>query len=122
MQFDQRTQAALRSVGLSMDEIREASEHVVTATQEAATEIEAFFGGKMYSDMDRAHSSGGVQEHTVEYVDLFTHAAYIRGYLRFESWGVPIEGGRVLDDGTVELTLGATVNDRVRFADDPDRL
>lgn len=124
MHFDQRTQAALRSVGLSMEEIREASTHVVTATRETAAGIESFFEDKetVHSDMDRAHSSDRVQEHTVEYVDCYTHAADLRGYLRFDSWGVPIEGGRVLDDGTVELTLGPTVNDRVRFADDPGRL
>lgn len=124
MHFDQRTQAALREVGLSMAEIQDASDHAVTATQETATGIEAFFGEKetVYSNMDRAHSSGGVQEHTVEYVDCYTHAADIRGYLRFEDWGVPIEGGRVLDDGSVELALGPTVHDRVRFVDDPDQL
>lgn len=123
MHFDQRTQAALREVGLSMAEIQDASDHVVTATRETATEIEAFFeDGVVYSEMDRAHSSGGVQEHAVEYVDCYTHAADIRGYLRFESWGVPIEGGRVLDDGSVELALGPTVHDRVRFVDDPGQL
>lgn len=123
MHFDQRTQAALRAVGLSMEEIQEASDHVVAATRETAAEIEAFFeDGVAYSNMDRAHSSGGVQEHTIEYIDCYTHAADIRGYLRFEGWGVPIEGGRVLDDGSVELTLGPTVHDRVRFVADPDRL
>lgn len=123
MHFDQRTQAALRAIGLSMDEIREASDHAVAITRETASEIEAFFEGRktVYSDMDRAHSTGGVQEHAVEYVDLYTHAADIRGYLRFDSWGVPIEDGRVLDD-QVELTLGPTVHDRVRFAADPNQL
>lgn len=124
MHFDQRTQAALRAVGLSMEEIQEASDHVVDATRETAAEIEAFFGAKeiVYSNMDRAHSSSDIQEHAVEYVDCYTHAADIRGYLRFEGWGVPIEGGRVLDDGSVELTLGPTVHDRVRFVADPDQL
>ncbi|RRJ33495.1 DUF7532 family protein [Halocatena pleomorpha] len=123
MHFDQRTQAALRAVGLSMDEIQTASEHAVTATRETAAEITAFFeADTVYSEMDRAHSSGGIQEHSVEYVDCYTHAADIRGYLRFDSWGVPIEGGRVLDDGSVELALGPTVHDRVRFVDDPEQL
>ncbi|WP_248907488.1 DUF7532 family protein [Halocatena marina] len=123
MHFDQRTLAALRAVGLSMDEIREASEHAVTATRETASEIETFFEEHevVYSDMDRAHSASETQEHTVEYIDLYTHAADIRGYLRFDSWGVPVEGGRVLDD-RIELTLGPTVHDRVRFTDDPSRL
>lgn len=123
MHFDQRTQAALRAVGLSIEEMQEASDQVVAATQETAAEITAFFEvNTVYSEMDRAHSSGGVQEHTVEYVDCYTHAADIRGYLRFENWGVPIEGGRALDDGSIELTLGPTVHDRVRFVDDPDQL
>lgn len=124
MHFDQRTQAALRSVGLSMEEIQKASDHAVEATSETAASIEAFFEGRdaVYSDMDRAHSTGDIQEHAVEYIDLYTHAADLRGYLRFDSWGVPVEGGRVLDDGIVELTLGPTVHDRVQFADDPDRL
>lgn len=123
MHFDQRTQAALRAVGLSMDEIQEASEHVVADTRETAAEITAFFeADTVYSEMDRAHSSGGIQEHTVEYVDCYTHADDIRGYLRFESWGVPIEGGRVLEDGSVELSLGPTVHDRIRFVDAPEQL
>jgi len=81
----------------------------------------------VYSDMDLAHSTGDVQEHSVEYLDLFTHADDIRGYLRFESWGVWVEDGRLLRDGEdgpelVELTLGPTVHDRVRFAADPEEL
>ncbi|WP_330632088.1 DUF7532 family protein [Halocatena halophila] len=123
MHFDQRTQAALRSVGLSQEQIQQASDHAVAATEKTANELESFFEREtVYSTMDRAHSSSDIQEHTVEYIDIFTHAADIRGYLRFDSWGVPIEGGRALDDGTVELTLGGTVNDRVRFADSSDML
>lgn len=124
MHFDQRTQTALREVGLTMEEINEASEHVVTATQDAADDLTAFFEGNevIYSDMDRAHSASDIQEHAVEYIDLYTHAADIRGYIRFDSWGVPVEGGRILDDGSVELTLGPTVNGRVRFATDRDVL
>ena len=66
--------------------------------------------------MDRAHSASEFPEHTVEYLDLFTHADDIRGYLRFDTWGVPVEGGRVLSDEVVELSLGPTVDGRVRFA------
>ena len=72
--------------------------------------------------MDRAHSASDIQEHTVEYVDCYTHAADIRGYLRFDTWGVPIEGGRVLSEKMVELTLGPTVDDRVRFATERSQL
>lgn len=124
MHFDQRTQAALRAVGLSPEEIETASEHVVRATSEAAADLEAFFeeGGIYYSDMDLAHSNEDIQTHEVEFLDLYTHAADIRGYLRFESWGVPVEGGRVLEDGLVELRLGATVHGRVRFAPDREAL
>lgn len=132
MHFDQRTQAALRAVGLSMDEIRAASDRVVAATQDTASDLETFFDGRevVYSDMDRAHSASEIQEHDVAFIDLYTHAADLRGYLRFDSWGVPIEDGRVLgsDDAdetnneVIELTLGSTVNDRVRFATDADHL
>ncbi|MUV90974.1 hypothetical protein GJ629_14640 [Halapricum sp. CBA1109] len=124
MHFDQRTQRALRAAGLSTDEIESVSEDVVAATRQAASDLESFFDGRdtVYSDMDRAHSADDVHEHTVEYCDLFTHAADIRGYLRFDSWGVPVEGGRVLADGRVELTLGPTVDDRVRFAAEPEDL
>jgi hypothetical protein len=124
MHFDQRTQRALRDVGLSSDEIAAASEHVVEATAEAAADIEAFFDGldTVHSDMDLAHSASDVVEHDVEYVDLYTHAADLRGYLKFDGWGVAVEGGRVLTDDTVELTLGPTVHDRVRFTTDPESL
>jgi hypothetical protein len=124
MHFDQRTQHALREIGLSTDEIEAASETVVEATREDAARLETFFEGRetIYSDMDRAHSSTDYPEHAVEFLDLYTHAADIRGYLRFDSWGVPIEGGRVLDEDLVELTLGPTVDGRVRFAPDRDSL
>jgi hypothetical protein len=124
MHFDQRTQRALREVGLSTAEIEAASDTVVEATEADAGRLETFFEGRetIYSDMDRAHSSTTYPEHAVEYLDLFTHAADIRGYLRFDSWGVPVEGGRVLDEGLVELMLGPTVDDRVRFAPDRDSL
>lgn len=118
MHFDQRTQRALREVGLSTDEIREASKHVVETTEADAEELEAFFADleTVYSDMDQAHSAEAFPEHEVEYLDLFTHADDIRGYLRFSTWGVPVEGGRVLSENVVELALGDTVNDRVQFA------
>lgn len=124
MHFDQRTQRALREVGLSVDELREASDRVAELTREDADALQSFFDGRstVYSDMDRAHSASDIQEHAVEFLDLYTHAEELRGYLRFDSWGVPVEGGRPLDDGTVELTLGPTVDDRVRFAADRDAL
>ncbi|WP_136688271.1 DUF7532 family protein [Halorhabdus amylolytica] len=125
MHFDPRTQAALREVGLSTTELRTASELVVEATREEATALEAFFESvdTVISDMDRAHSDERYPEHTLEYVDLYTHAADIRGYIRFEGWGVPVEGGRILEDGTlVELSLGPTIDDRVRFTHDRDAL
>ena len=124
MHFDSRTQRALREVGLSTDDIVEADEHVKRYTSEDAEALVAFFEAHdaVYSDMDLAHSAGGVTEHAVDHVDCYTHADSIRGYLKFETWGVPIEGGRPLDDDTVELTLGPTVNGRTRFAADRDAL
>lgn len=124
MHFDQRTQAALRAVGLTTEEIREASDAVAAAVERDADELRAFFadGGTVYSDMEMAHSASEIQEHEVEFVDLFTHGSDLRGYLRFDTWGVPVEGGRVLSDETVELSLGPTVDARVRFAHDPDPL
>ncbi|MFB6084901.1 MAG: hypothetical protein ABEJ94_11730 [Halorientalis sp.] len=124
MHFDQRTQRALREAGLSTDEIEAASERVVDATAEAADAIEDFFDGleTVHSDMDLAHGTGDAVEHDVAYVDLHTHADDLRGYLKFDGWGVYVEGGRVLSDDTVELTLGPTVHDRVRFSTDPDSL
>ena len=46
----------------------------------------------------------------------------IRGYLRFDTWGVSVADGRILSEDSVELTLGPTVHDRVRFAADRDAL
>ncbi|EMA15652.1 DUF7532 family protein [Haloarcula marismortui] len=124
MHFTQREQQALRDAGVEQATIEAASDAVVEATDDAAGELEAFFDGRetVYSDMDIAHSSSEIQEHTVEYCDLFTHADDIRGYLRFDTWGVPVEGGRVLTDEKVELSLGPTVHGRVRFAADEDAL
>ena len=118
MHFDQRTQRALREAGLSTDEIRETSNRVVEATEDDADRLEAFFADleTVYSDMDQAHSAEAFPEHEVEYLDLFTHANDIRGYLRFSTWGVPVEGGRVLSADVIELALGDTVNNRVQFA------
>ncbi|WP_160133328.1 DUF7532 family protein [Halococcus salsus] len=118
MHFDQRTQRALREAGLSTDEIREASKRVVEATEDDAERLETFFADleTVYSDMDQAHSAEAFPEHEVEYLDLFTHANDIRGYLRFSTWGVPVEGGRVLSEDLVELSLGDTVNSRIQFA------
>ena len=124
MHFTQREQQALRDAGVDQETVEAASDAVVAATDDAAAELEAFFDGleTVYSDMDIAHSSSEIQEHTVEYCDLFTHADDIRGYLRFDTWGVPVEGGRVLSDEKVELSLGPTVHGRVRFAAGEDAL
>jgi len=124
MHFTQREQQALRDAGVDQETVEAASDAVVAATDDAAAELEAFFDGleTVYSDMDIAHSSSEIQEHTVEYCDLFTHADDIRGYLRFDTWGVSVEGGRVLSDEKVELSLGPTVHGRVRFAADEDAL
>lgn len=118
MHFDQRTQLALRDAGLTTDEMRAVSEAVVEATSEEADALEAFFGdgGAVYSDMDQAHSTAEFPEHRVEYLNLYTHAADLRGYLRFDTWGAYVEDGRVLSEEVVELALGPTVHDRVRFA------
>jgi len=118
MHFDPREQAALREVGLTTEELQAASEAVADAVAEAATDLEAFFDehDTVYSTMDQAHSSAEFPEHEVRWLDTYTHAADLRGWLRFDTWGVPVEDGRVLSDGTVELTLGPTVNGRVRFA------
>ena len=124
MHFDQRTQRALREVGLETDELRAASEAVVEAVEEDATALEAFFDAHetVYSDMEMAHSSADYPEHAVEDLDLTTHADEMRGWLRFETWGVYVEDGRLLPDGSVELTLGPTIHDRVRFAPDRETL
>lgn len=123
MHFDPRTQEALRAVGLTTEELREASDRVTEAVREEADALEAFFEGTTYySDLEMAHSTSDVQEHEVEYLDLYTHGADLRGYLRFDSWGAYVEDGRVLNDETVELSLGPTVHARVRFARDPDAL
>ena len=124
MHFDQRTQQALRDVGLESEDLRAASEAIVEAVDADAAALEEFFDehDAVYSDMDMAHSSSEYPEHAVEYLDLTTHADEMRGWLRFDAWGVYVEDGRVLPDESVELTLGPTINDRVRFAPDRETL
>lgn len=124
MHFDQRTQRALREVGLSTDDLRQAADRVAELVQQEKEALEAFFAANdvVYSDMDQAHSAAEFPDHRVEHLDCYTHAADLRGYLRFDSWGVYVEDGRVLEEGLVELTLGPTVHDRVRFAADRERL
>ncbi len=124
MHFDRREQAALREAGLDTEDLERVAAGVAEAAERDAERVEAFFADRetVYSDMDLAHSTGDVQEHDLAYCDLFTHAADIRGYLRFEGWGVPVADARVLREGVVELTLGPTVHDRVRFAADPQSL
>jgi len=148
MHFDQREQRALRDAGLSTDDIEAASDAVADAAARDAERLQAFFDREtVYSDMDRAHSSSEIHEHSVDFLDLYTHSDEIRGYLRFESWGVWVADGRILreseddqrgssahtsgGDSTrerddrpelVELALGPTVHGRVRFAPDPGKL
>lgn len=124
MHFDQRTQRALRDVGgLSTDQQQHVSAAIVEATRNEADRLEAFFDGldTVYSDMEQAHTTTEHPEHHVKYLDLYTHANEIRGYLRFDTWGVYVDGGRVLEEDLVELTLGPTVYDRVRFTTNKDR-
>lgn len=123
MHFDQRTQDALREAGgLSTEQIAAVADAIVEATRADADRLEAFFDGveTVYSDMEQAHSASEFPEHEIEYLDLYTHADEIRGYLRFDTWGVPVEGGRILSENCVELTLGTPTDARVRFALDRD--
>jgi hypothetical protein len=123
MHFDPREQAALREAGLTTDQLEAASAAVAAAAEEDAAALADFFDREtVYSDMDRAHSASDVHEHAVDSLDLFTHSNAIRGYLRFDSWGVWVAGGRVLREEVVELSLGPTVHDRVRFATEPGEL
>ena len=124
MHFDQRTQRALRAVGLETADLEAASTHVVEAVQDDAETLESFFETHetVYSDMDMAHSRAAFPEHTVEHLDLTTHADEMRGWLRFDTWGVYVEDGRILGDDHIELTLGPTINGRVRFAPDRETL
>ena len=124
MHFDQRTQSALREVGLDTEDLEEASALVAAAVDDAAAELAAFFDAQdvYYSDMDMAHAASDHPDHEISHCDLTTHAAELRGWLRFASWGAFVEDGRVLErdaDGdpvVVELSLGPSVHERVRFA------
>ncbi|WP_254861627.1 DUF7532 family protein [Halovivax gelatinilyticus] len=124
MHFDQRTQAALRSVGLDRDDLRAASDAVVEAVTEDASALESFFEGAaaVYSDLDMAHSREPYPEHAVRSLDLTTHGAEMRGWLRFDSWGCYVSDGRILGESYVELSLGPPIHDRVRFALDRETL
>ncbi len=124
MHFDQRTQTALREFGLTTEEIAEISSSVVEATASEADAIESFLEGleTVYSDMDLAHSSAELPEHDLEGIELYTHAADLRGYIDFGEWGAYVEDGRILSEFVIELTLGPEVHDRVRFAADRDAL
>lgn len=147
MHFDSRTQQALREAGLSTDDLRAVDERVKALVAADADALAAFFAANdtVYSDMDLAHGADDVVEHDVDHLDCYTHGDELRGYLKFETWGVPVEGGRPLDDGAdedgetggsdgggpdadgspprvVELTLGPTVDGRTRFAADRDAL
>lgn len=122
MHFDQREQAALREVGLDTDDLQRASELVAEAVEETAAELEAFFDrDTVYSDMDLAHSADDHAEHTVRFLDTYTHAADLHGWLRFETWGVAVTDGRVLSEEVVELTLEGR-HGRTRFATTPEAL
>lgn len=122
MHFDQREQAALREVGLETDELRRASALVADAVEATAADLEAFFDREtVYSDMDLAHGADDHAEHTVRFLDTYTHAEELRGWLRFESWGVAVADGRVLSEDVVELTLEGR-HGRTRFAAAPEAL
>ncbi|OVE85259.1 DUF7532 family protein [Natronolimnobius baerhuensis] len=120
MHFDQRTQQALRAVGLETEDLEAASTAIAEAVDADANALADFFDrhDTVYSDMDMAHSSAEFPEHSVDSLDVTTHAAEMRGWLRFETWGAFVEDGRILDadEEYVELTLGPTIHDRVRFA------
>jgi hypothetical protein len=118
MHFDPRVQRALREVGLDDDDLRRASDLVSEAVDRDADRLESFVDAHdtLYADLDRAHSDREIEAVRVDYLDLYTHADDIRGYLRFDSWGVYVEGGRPLSEDVIELTLGPTIHDRVRFA------
>lgn len=129
MLFDQRTRAALRDAGLSREDIADIEDDVAEQAQADARRVESFFDGRavVYSDMDLTHSRSDYPEHDFDYVDLFTHSEDIRGFVRFETWGAYVEGARVLEDAdgeptVVELTLGPTVDARVRFAGERSQL
>ena len=120
MLFDQRTRAKLREAGLDNDTLRRIEKEVAAEAEAEAERVASFFADLdvAYSDMDLTHSRSEFPEHDIAFVDLFTHSQDIRGYIRFETWGAYVEGARALDENVVELELGPTVHDRVRFARD----
>lgn len=129
MHFDGRTQQALREAGLDAAAIATVSDRVAELVADDANRLREFFAddGPYHSDMELAHSTAAVQEHATADIDVFTHGSDLRGYLSLDGWGVPIEGGRILRSAgetpvLVELSLGPTIHDRVRFARDPEEL
>ncbi len=140
MHFDGRTQQALSEAGVDTESIAEISDRVAELVGHDADRLDEFFAadGPFYSDMELAHSTAETQKHPTASVELFTHGSDLRGYLSLDGWGVPVEGGRVLRtadeaaDGDaderderpvlVELSLGPTIHDRVRFARDGGEL
>ncbi|WP_058367564.1 DUF7532 family protein [Haloparvum sedimenti] len=124
MHFDPRTQQALREAGLDTEEIRAASDRAAELVAADAAAIESFVADAetLHSDLETAHGPDGPQEHPDCAVDLYTHGGDLRGYVSFGSWGAYVEDGRTLSEDVVELTLGPTVHDRVRFARDPEDL
>jgi len=124
MLFDQRTRTALREAGVDAETLRRVEDAAAEDARETADEVAAFFEAHdtVYSDMELTHSTSDYPEHAVEYADLFTHSQDVRGFLRFDTWGVYVKGARVLGEDLVELTLGPTVDDRVRFAPDREAL
>jgi hypothetical protein len=126
MGLDQRVRVTLREAGVPEETLRDAEAAAATAA-----DVTAFFGAldaegadtaTVYSDMDLAHASAEHPEHEVRGVDLYTHSEAVRGWIRFAEWGAYVAGARVLSEDVVELELGPTVHDRVRFAADPEQL
>jgi hypothetical protein len=133
MLFDSRTREKLRAAGLDDETLREIESTVAEEVSEEAAAIEDFFAAlgatgpdaepvTVYSDMDKTHSRADFPAHEVRYVDCYTHAQDLRGWIRFDDWGAYVEDGRVLSEEIVELTLGPTVHERVRFAADREHL
>jgi len=121
MHFDQRTQRAFRDVGLETDELRAASEAVVDAVAEDAAALEAFFDehDTVYPTWrwpTRVRTTPNTTSTTP--TSRLTPTRCAAG--SDSTWGVSVEDGRILGDGHVELSLGPTIDDRVRFAADRD--
>ena len=124
MHFDPREQVALRDAGLSLDALDTTSDHIAALVREDAADLQAFFTAHetLYSDISTAHSANDYQTHKTLSLDLYTHSTDLRGWVRFENWGAYVTGGRPLTETMVELILGPTVHDRVKFATDPGEL